>query len=245
MYNAIYKSSKIKIEEFDDTMKGGLYCPCCNKEVIAKQGSVNAHHFAHKTLIECDQWYSMSEWHKSWQEQFNDKYREVIMSVGGEKHRADVKVNHLVVEFQNSPINMEDFEERNKFYTANGDMLVWLFNGDDKSIKVLDSIGKMKWKYKMKLQLEQRTDNVRCFIEKDDYIYSLQNYPFYGERMSKDKFMDLLRNLYKTKSFTVVDNIKYNDSVKEYKIVNNEDKFKLQNNSTNSVKSALKQIKSW
>ena len=252
MYSAIYNNEKIEISSFVDTMKGGLFCPCCNSEVIAKQGASKAHHFAHKTLIVCDQWYEMSEWHRCWQEQFNEKYREVVMNVGEEKHRADIKVNHLVVEFQNSPISVEGFEERNRFYTANGDMLVWLFNGEDKLISTLDSVGKMKWKYKTRLKVDNRIDNVRCFIEKSGYIYSLQNFPCYGYRMIKEEFMSLLRDIYKTKNYNTVDKLKYKveqtQYVKHETLIVNRFVQQLHKNgksfsSVSSIKSVLKGIK--
>lgn len=44
------------------------------------------------------------------------------------KHRADVRACGYVVEFQNSPISCEEFNERNWFYNAIGCKVVWVFN---------------------------------------------------------------------------------------------------------------------
>lgn len=44
------------------------------------------------------------------------------------KHRADVRANGYVIEFQNSPISMHEFNERNWFYQKIGCKVIWVFN---------------------------------------------------------------------------------------------------------------------
>lgn len=44
------------------------------------------------------------------------------------KHRADVRANGYIIEFQNSPIGMHEFNERNWFYQQIGCKVVWIFN---------------------------------------------------------------------------------------------------------------------
>lgn len=105
------------------------FCPVCGGEVLIKKGDINAHHFAHKTLTECDKWSSdMSEWHKNWQEKFPENCREVVIKNGKEKHRADILINDTVIEFQHSPISPKEFWERNNFYTLKKYKVIWVFD---------------------------------------------------------------------------------------------------------------------
>lgn len=59
------------------------------------------------------------------------------------KHRADVRACGYIIEFQNSPISREEFNERNWFYTKIGCKVVWVFNFTEewskKRIKVLSN----------------------------------------------------------------------------------------------------------
>lgn len=98
-------------------------CPCCGGAVVAKCGSIVSWHWAHESA-DCDSWSEPeSEWHLHWKRMFPSAWREVVIG----KHRADVKTPKLVVEFQASPISMEEVQERERFY---GNM-VWLLRGDD------------------------------------------------------------------------------------------------------------------
>lgn len=62
MFTAINKKKqKVAIE--NSTSNDEYFCPLCNSKLIRKQGSINAHHFAHKKETGCDPWYKdMSEW---------------------------------------------------------------------------------------------------------------------------------------------------------------------------------------
>ncbi len=118
---------------FDDASKTEEYfCGCCGNRVVFRKGTKKLPHFAHPKGTECvDRWnYEMSEWHKSWQEQFPLETREVVIENETGKHRADVLLEEVktVIEFQNSPMNEKEFQERNRFYTACGYHVIWLFN---------------------------------------------------------------------------------------------------------------------
>lgn len=68
----------------DDAVSMGekteFVCPVCNGELIVKNGRINASHFAHKSLEECDTFSSdMSEWHKAWQNIFPKRNQEVVL----------------------------------------------------------------------------------------------------------------------------------------------------------------------
>ncbi|MEX1196338.1 MAG: competence protein CoiA family protein [Pseudohongiellaceae bacterium] len=104
-------------------------CPHCNAEVVSKCGRVKVWHWAHKSRDVCDPWWeNETEWHRSWKDQFPDEWQEISHTdpATGERHVADVKTPHgLVVEFQHSPMAMEELEAREAFY---GDM-IWIVDG--------------------------------------------------------------------------------------------------------------------
>lgn len=113
-------------------------CPTCDSAVIAKCGQIVAWHWAHAIGGDCD---SFSEgetkWHLWWKGQALPERCEVRMSGPDGDHRADVVgAGGIVVELQNSPISVEEIQEREHFY---GNM-IWLFNGD-RFLKTLDVRG--------------------------------------------------------------------------------------------------------
>lgn len=85
----------------------------CGAKLILKQGKINIEHFAHK-INECrDNWnYDISNWHYSMQVRFSEEQREVIVTKGIEKHRADILNGNKVIEFQHSPISIEEIEKQ-------------------------------------------------------------------------------------------------------------------------------------
>ena len=112
------------------------YCPICKKPLIirASESLAVKTHFTHKRGTICyDDWsHDMSEWHLSWQRQFPEQYREVVIDKNGIKHRADVCINNTVIEFQHSPITGEEIAKRNAFYLSCGYQVVWVFDATDK-----------------------------------------------------------------------------------------------------------------
>lgn len=106
-------------------------CPVCGEPVIPKaiESKYVCSHFAHKTDSHCDEWKSdMSEWHYNWQEKFSVECREIVLEKDGIKHRADILINDVVIEFQHSPISVEEFNARNQFYLECGKSLIWIFD---------------------------------------------------------------------------------------------------------------------
>lgn len=104
-------------------------CLCCGKEVISKCGKFNIWHWSHIDLKQCDTWWeNETEWHRTWKKKFPSENQEIIHydQETQEKHIADVKTkNGVIIEFQNSPISIEELESREIFY---GNML-WIVNG--------------------------------------------------------------------------------------------------------------------
>lgn len=124
--------------------KGQTYsCPVCGEKVVPKAtiSKVICPHFAHKAKSLCDEWKSdMSEWHYSWQEKFPLGCREVVLEKDGVKHRADVLIKDTVIEFQHSPISVEEFNARNQFYLGCGKHVIWIFDMTNK-IKLTNESG--------------------------------------------------------------------------------------------------------
>lgn len=103
-------------------------CPGCGEEVIAKCGTINVWHFAHKSGTDCDSWYEPeSEWHRDWKNNFPTVNQEVTIRGEMGYHRADVLTKtELVIELQASTISIEEILEREQFY---GDM-IWIVKAD-------------------------------------------------------------------------------------------------------------------
>jgi competence protein CoiA len=69
-------------------------CPMCSGELVAKCGEINAWHWAHKSLEDCDTWSEgETQWHLDWKSFFPPQYTEVTVTKDGIKHRADVRLN--------------------------------------------------------------------------------------------------------------------------------------------------------
>src|SRR4051812_6395999 len=104
-------------------------CLGCGREVLAKCGNIKIHHWAHKTLQECDSWWEPeTAWHREWKNLFPERFREVVFTdpITNEIHRADVHTSKgVTLEFQNSPIAIEELKSREAFYLK----LIWVVNG--------------------------------------------------------------------------------------------------------------------
>lgn len=67
-------------------------------------------------------------WHRNWKMSFPASYREVCFAdiLKGEQHRADIHTPcGTTIEFQNSPICLEELESRESYYPK----LIWVLNG--------------------------------------------------------------------------------------------------------------------
>lgn len=121
---------RIHIENADSSME--CYCPCCAERLVQRKGRLRRHHFAHYPGSVCsDSWegqYDMSDWHFDWQNRFPKENQEVILALGGIRHRADVLIGRTVVEFQRSNLSAKAFQDRNSFYTNLGCKVIWVFD---------------------------------------------------------------------------------------------------------------------
>lgn len=187
---------RVTIEE---AIKGEKYiCPDCNSELIQKRGSVNIHHFAHVAGGDCDTWSEMTEWHLMWQNQFQEQYREVTLG----EHRADIKVDDYIIEFQHSPISEEELRERINFYTSYG-KLIFLFDLREKNI--YSNRWKRNtfiWKYPSRTIIPPNNKNYFVFFQiSDNTILFVKNnidnwsdFEVY-KAMTKAQFINLFKKI--------------------------------------------------
>lgn len=87
------------------------------------------HHWAHKRIKDCDTWWEPETvWHREWKNRFPESYREIFFHDANtnEYHRADIHTpTGVTIEFQNSPLSVAEFNQRNNFYKK----LIWVVNG--------------------------------------------------------------------------------------------------------------------
>ena len=129
MFTALDKNgNKISILNADKSEH--YICPGCKEPLIIKSGNIRCHHFAHQRNSNCnfDKNNDMSIWHINWQNRFPIETQEIERRFGDSTHRADVLLEkpRIVIEFQHSPISVEDFKDRNNTYVSLGYRVVWL-----------------------------------------------------------------------------------------------------------------------
>jgi len=111
--------------------KKGLIGICigCGNRMTAKCGLMKLHHWAHCINVQCDSWWEPeTEWHRLWKSHFQEQEREKTFydTQLQEYHRADVYTRRgVTIEFQNSPLALEELLSRERFYSQ----LVWVVNG--------------------------------------------------------------------------------------------------------------------
>ena len=111
------------------TPDGRGLCPSCDSRVIAKCGGIKVWHWAHMAS-DCDAWHEdMTQWHIDWQAKFPAECREMVIFQDGDIRRADIALpSGRIIEFQHSPISVEEISERERFYGTN---MIWVFDITD------------------------------------------------------------------------------------------------------------------
>lgn len=110
-------------------------CPTCGETVIAKTGEINAWHWAHQSLTDCDPWSEHeTQWHHQWKNQAMQSpffSIEKTITKNGKQHRADIVTPRgTVVELQHSSISPDEIWTREQFYND----MAWVFDLTDLSI---------------------------------------------------------------------------------------------------------------
>lgn len=87
---------------------------------------------------------SESDWHAEWKSRFPEEWREIAVG----NHRADVRTESgIVLEFQNSPISLDEVREREAAYQD----MIWVVNvsGLYYGLRILQKDGRLvfRWKY--------------------------------------------------------------------------------------------------
>lgn len=161
----------------DEAIEGQIYyCQVCNQPMIQRHCTVKVDHFAHysphgRTDIVpcCDHWgYDKTKWHFDWQKKFPRDCIERVLESHGKKHIADVLVSDYVVEFQHSPISLEEFNERNEFYDSLGYKVIWVFDLIEERESGRFAENRREWYYKWanakKLFKEMDFDKIKATI---------------------------------------------------------------------------------
>lgn len=176
MQVAIDKDGK-RVFAYNAKMGDEYLCPICRGSVILRKGSINVDHFAHRASECIDNWhYDMSEWHYSLQKRFSKEEREVVVKHMGEIHRADILQGNQIIEFQHSPISIEEINKRNKFYNAAGYSVAWVFDVqeqyDSKAIKIIEyDRAEYKWSNPKRC--------LQCFPQPKEYNKKLVIYLYW------------------------------------------------------------------
>lgn len=163
-------------------------CPCCNSEVISNCGDIKVNYWSHKNKDNCDRWYEpMTEWHKSWQNLFPEKCREVQHKdlKTGERHIADVKIGNTIFEFQHSSIGMEEVKKRTEFYTRENN-LVWVFDFTER-----ESMFEFKKYYPHRVfeKINLYTYKLPKQSKKIEYLVSNENVTLIIEDQNRDTYL--------------------------------------------------------
>ena len=176
-------------ERIKATPRNIAICPICQKEVIAKCGSIKVWHWSHKSLKDCDDWAEPeSEWHYGWKQLFPKEQQEVKMG----KHRADIKTRSgTIIELQNSSIDIKTLRQREDFY---GDM-IWLLNGSTIAKHFYFNIETkyMRWLWKPAIV---KYSNKPIFIDYKDKIVKYSEIKFGCTVFSKEQFLKLYGDIY-------------------------------------------------
>ena len=131
--------------------KNKAECLLCHKPMIAKCGDINIWHWAHESMIDCDNFSEgETKWHLDWKNKFNKDDVEKNIIKNNVCHRADIFIKNTVVELQNSTISTEDIYKREIFY---GNM-IWIFNAEkfinNFQLRQKDSYFSFRWKHPRK-----------------------------------------------------------------------------------------------
>lgn len=111
-----------------------LHCECPEMELVIGRG-LRVPHFRHKRKGNCSCSDGETEWHREWKSHFEQVERDMGLDpVTREHNRADAVVGQdFVIEFQHSPISLEEQQNRERFYGGKGGM-VWVVYAEKKRL---------------------------------------------------------------------------------------------------------------
>lgn len=140
----------------------------------------------------------MSKWHQKWQNYFGVKYAEKTIK----NHRTDILINDVCIEFQHSPINIVEVNDRTKCYENNQKKVIWVLDfcekfGKKKLYVSEDNVVRISSKY-YKNFISQFKDLKYCYVDYNKKILCL--------RMSK---LDRTNSIYEFKVSGYIDRKKF------------------------------------
>jgi hypothetical protein len=180
-------------EELIKKVKNGkkfLVCSLGN-ELIKYKSNTKRSHFKHKSEFYNNE---MSEWHKNWQNNFEN----TEITIGN--RRADAVIGDIVLEFQHSLITKELVELRQKNYIENDTKLYWII--DCNNTIEYKELGK---RYMIKFKSDfWKYENFVChefiFLNIDDKIFKIKPSKVKSrmidvkEYLLKDVFINSIKN---------------------------------------------------
>jgi hypothetical protein len=172
---------KVHISDFNKDIHSKILCQVCDGPLIPKRGSINMHHYAHKSNENCILNHKdlKTPWHLLWQNIMKPEYIECIINKNSRTHIADIKTDlNLVIEVQHSYLSEDEIIERESFY----DNMIWILDGTN-SVK----FDKLKTEYfTMKCNKVLECNNGYSFVK--------TSYRFW-RNMKKIKYIDTGSNL--------------------------------------------------
>lgn len=177
-------------------------CSSCGAPVIAKCGLINVWHWAHLGSTCPFEREPETEWHRNWKSIFPKEWCEVVVG----DLRADVLTpKGIAIEFQNSPISLEDIAKREREYKK----MAWVINGQafedrfyqygGRENKYGYAFSKYKWNHARKHIQEMSKPVFIDFDFSEDSLFRIEkSYGRYGYgfKGSKSSLLQALANFY-------------------------------------------------
>ena len=144
------------------------------------------------------------EWHNEWQSHFNEIKEIKFKKINSEQFKdrsADVFIdeNDLVIEFEHSPIKLEEVNERNHDYHLNDKNIIWVVDCDDAQFIYNDdkciinfNNGK-RWKYKSFITCDYIFLDIQDMIFKINANLVVNDFIHVEKPIPKDLFIEYLR----------------------------------------------------
>ena len=166
----------VALDEFGNRISpftgGRAVCQYCGNTLEGCAGEIVIPYWRHQKGIACDTWKGgETKWHRSWKMKYPMDFREVLVfNEEGERHIADIKNSKdLVIEFQNSPIDVKTIRIREDFYNN----MLWVVNAQEfeKNFRLSDAVKHKREDIKKsyELELKEKCQYDECVLEDTKY----------------------------------------------------------------------------
>jgi len=138
----LYNNKKVDAE-YSKKDEKPFICPLCKEEVFLRKGLVRIHHFYHKQNSNCHFGEGESENHRLCKRQILNALQKEPAAINFEIERTELKTVipdisgrirdiPVVIEIQNSSIDIETIKYRTREYTRRGIYLLWILIWNDR-----------------------------------------------------------------------------------------------------------------